>query len=170
MPPKSKTPCEILRIVRFLMLFWWWNQCTSLEGVWRSQGYAYIFEIRGAGLKAFEITTTTRVLGFTAQLQRVAAAGREATFKSRDEGVSFVRTGGTNDHKLLHQEEAVPDIRIDRIESLPAVCEHLTADTPLNNFEVFVRTWAEQYMPSNIYRLSAGMRLGRGLSRSIDPK
>ncbi len=119
---------------------------SSLDGIWRSQGYAYIFEIKGKALKAYEVTTTTCVVGFTAQLQTSVAAGREVTFKSKDEGVSFVRTGGNHDHKAMHQEGAVPDIRIDRIESLPPVCRHPTADTPLNNFEVFSRTWAEQYI------------------------
>jgi carboxyl-terminal processing protease len=143
---------EIVPALRFLLLF----VCgfaaispaaqPSLNGVWRSHGYAYIFEIAGPSLKAFEVTTTTCVLGFSAQLQRVAAAGRQATFKSKDEGVFFVRAGGSNDHKLIHQEETVPDIRIDRIASLPAVCDHLTSDTPSNNFEVFARTWAEQYI------------------------
>ena len=115
------------RAVRFLVLFGCGFEPISpaaqplLNGVWRSQGYAYVFEIRGPDLKAFEVTATTCVLGFTAQLQRVAGPGREATFKSKDEGVFFIRTGGTDDHKLIHREEAVPDIGIDRIESLVAV-------------------------------------------------
>jgi hypothetical protein len=105
-----------------------------------------VFEIQGSVLKAFEITTTTCVQGFTAQRQRAAVADREATFKSKDEGVFFVRAGGTNDHKLLHLEESVPDIRIERIEVLPAVCVKLSTNTPPSNFEVFSRTWAEHYI------------------------
>jgi hypothetical protein len=142
----------LVRVVRLLMLFVWLaailfgNAQPSLDGVWRSQGYGYVFEIRGPVFKAFELTKTTCVLGFTAQLQHAAAAGREATFKSKDEGVFFVKTGGTNDHKLLHEEEAVADIHIDRVENLPTICDHPTANTPQNNFEVFTRTFAEQYI------------------------
>jgi hypothetical protein len=117
-----------------------------LDGVWRSQGYGYVFEIRGPVFKAFELTQTTCVLGFTAQRQAAPANGREATFKSKDEGVFFVKTGGLNDHKLLHQEDAVADVHIDRIENLPPLCDHPTTNTPPQNFEVFTRTFAEQYI------------------------
>jgi hypothetical protein len=37
----------------------------SLEGVWRSQGYGYVFEIQGPVLKAFEVSTTVRLAGLT---------------------------------------------------------------------------------------------------------
>ncbi len=63
----------------------------SLDGFWRSEGYGYVFEIKGAALNAFEVTTTTCVPGLSAQRQRTLTTGREATFKSRDDGVfSFV--------------------------------------------------------------------------------
>ena len=118
----------------------------SLDGVWQSQGYGYVFEIQGPVLKAFEVTTTTCVLGFTAQRLSRAISEREATFKTKDKEVYCVRTGGTSDHKLLHQEESIVDIRIDRIAKLPVVCDQPTANTPLDNFEVFTRTWAENYI------------------------
>ena len=117
-----------------------------LDGVWRSQEYGYVFEIQGPVLKAFEVTTTTCVPGFTAKRLDSAVPGREATFKSKDKEVYFVRTGGTNDHKLLHQDDSVTDIRIDRVARMPAVCDQPTANTPLSNFEVFTRTWAENYI------------------------
>jgi len=118
----------------------------SLDGIWLSQGYGYVFEIQGPVLKTFEITTRTCVPGFTAQRQNTVAAGQEATFKTKDKEVYFVRTGGTGDHKLLHQGDAVTDIRIDRIMKLPAACDQPTANTPFNNFEVFTRTFAEHYV------------------------
>lgn len=37
-------------------------------------------------------------------------------------------------------------MRIDRLPRLPPVCDHPTPDTPLNNFEVFTQTWAENYI------------------------
>jgi hypothetical protein len=37
-------------------------------------------------------------------------------------------------------------VRIDRIAKLPAACEHPTPNTPQGNFEVFTRTWAENYI------------------------
>ena len=118
----------------------------SLDGVWQSQGYSYVFEIQGPVLKAFEVTTTTCVPGFTAKRLNSAVPGREATFQLKDKGTYFVRTGSTDNHKLLHQGDSVTDIRIDRMARMPAVCDQPTANTPLGNFEVFTRTWAENYI------------------------
>jgi hypothetical protein len=130
----------------------------SLDGVWLSQGYGSVFEINGHALREFEITKTTCVQGFTAQRQAGIVAGREATFRSKDDGTFFVRTGGTADHRFLHREDSVPDIRIDRTARIPAVCEHPTANTPFDNFEVFSRTWAEHYISFELRHASAPPR------------
>jgi hypothetical protein len=42
----------------------------------------------------------------------------------------FVRAGGANDHKLLHNDGRLPR----------------TANNPLDHFEVFAATWAEHYI------------------------
>ncbi len=94
----------------------------------------------------FEVTTTTCVPGFTAQRDPAAIAGREATFTTSDGDVLFIRPGGTADHRVLHQDGAASDVRIDRLARLPSVCEHPTPNTPAGNFEVFSRTWAENYI------------------------
>ncbi len=121
-------------------------QAQSLDGVWRSRGYGYVFDIHGPALKSFEVTETTCVPGFTANRDTTSAPGREATFKSADGEIFFVRTSASNDHKLQHNEGSASDIRIDRLPRIPAVCDHPPANTPLDNFEVFTRTWAEHYI------------------------
>jgi hypothetical protein len=121
-------------------------QTSSLDGVWRSQGYGHVLEIKGLMLKSFEVTATTCVPDGTARREEVQITGREATFKTPQGSVFFIRAGGTADHKLLHNEGSASDVRIDRIPSLPAVCDHPTPDTPEGNFEVFTRTWAEHYI------------------------
>ena len=118
----------------------------SLDGVWQSQGYGYIFEIQGPVLKAFEVTTTTCIPGFTAKRSNDITPGREATFKTKNKGIYFVRSGGSNDHKLLHQGDSVADVRIDRLSRTPTACDELTGNTPINNFEVFTRTFTEHYI------------------------
>lgn len=118
----------------------------SLDGFWQSEGYGYVFQISGSTLKAFEVTTTTCVESFVARKRRATVLGREATFVTKNDGVFFIRTGGTNDRKLMHQEETVPDILIRRVTALPPVCSEPTANTPLGNFEVFAQTWAEHYI------------------------
>lgn len=118
----------------------------SLDGVWRSEGYGYVFEVKGASWKAFEVTTTTCVPGFTATQSKVPLKGQESTFKRLDGDVFFVRTGGSNDHKVVHFDGSASDMRMDRLPQMPAVCDRLTPNTPKDDFEVFTRAWAENYI------------------------
>lgn len=118
----------------------------SLDGFWRSQGYGYVFEIDGQKVRTFEVTATTCVPGDTAEREATDLPGSAATFRTKDGEVFFVRMGGTDDHKQLHNEGSASDVRIDRLPRRPAVCDRPTANTPLDNFEVFSRTWAEHYI------------------------
>jgi len=118
----------------------------ALDGVWRSLGYGYVFEINGPVIRAFEVTTSTCLSGFTARNDGSAVPGREATFRSGGGDVWFVRSGGRGDHWLLHNEGSASNIRIVRVPQLPASCSHPPANTPAGNFEVFTRTWAENYI------------------------
>ncbi len=136
-----------------LLMFLLWTlipvasaRTSTLEGVWRSQGYGYIFEIKGATAKAFEVTVTTCVPGLTARREAAVIAGRDATFKTESGGVFYIRAGGSENHKLLHNEGSASDVRIDRMENLPVVCNAPTPNPPADNFEVFARTWAEHYI------------------------
>src|SRR5579885_2233661 len=118
----------------------------SPDGVWRSEGYGYVFEFSGPTLKAFEVTERTCVPGFTAARENGVAPGREATFRTGDGDVYFIRAAAAGDHRLLHNQGSASDIRIDRLAQRPLICSHPTANTPPDNFEVFTRTWAENYI------------------------
>lgn len=118
----------------------------SINGVWKSEGYGYVFEVTGGNWKAFEVTATTCVPSFTATQLQTALEGRKSTFKKKDGDVFFVRAGGSNDHKVLHFDGSASDMRVDRLREIPSVCQQMTPDTPIDNFEVFTRTWAEQYI------------------------
>ena len=121
----------------------------SLDGIWQSQGYGYVFEIQGPRLKAFEVTSTTCVPGLTGRLQKAVTPGREATFKTSERDLLFIRTDESNranDERLLHFEGSASDLQIDRLQKIPAVCEPPTPNTPPANFEVLARTFDEQYI------------------------
>jgi hypothetical protein len=118
----------------------------SLDGVWRSEGYGLVFQIQGSNLKTFEVTTATCVADGTALRNGNVSNSRGATFKTSDAHVFSVRSGGSANHKTLHSEGSASDVRIDRIPQLPTFCEHPTPNTPAGNFEVFVRTWTENYI------------------------
>jgi hypothetical protein len=121
-------------------------QAQSVDGVWRSRGYGDVFEIHGPTVKTYQVTSTTCVPGFTGQRDPGTIAGRDATFTHDRNEVLFIRSGGNADHKLLHNEGSASDVRLDRLPHLPAVCDHPTPNTPAGNFEVFARTWAENYI------------------------
>ena len=118
----------------------------TLDGIWQSQGYGYVLSIKAGALTEYEITTSTCVQGFISRLEAVQSHGWDAVFQSKSEGRLFLGAAGTNERAILHLEDSVPDIRLDRIPGLPATCEHPTANTPSGNFEVFTRTFAENYI------------------------
>jgi hypothetical protein len=116
-----------------------------LDGIWQSQGYGYVFEFQGSALHAFEVTETTCVRSFSAKEAR-EVNGRDATFRGPDGLVLSIDSGITPDHRLLHIEGSASRIRIDRLSRKPEVCDRLTPNTPLGNFEVFAQTWSEHYI------------------------
>ncbi len=118
----------------------------SLDGAWVSQGYGYLLEIEGRTLKVSEVTATTCVPGATAERVDGAVPGREATFKTPEGHVLFIREGGDEDHKRVHSDGSASDVRIDRVRRRPSVCNRPVENTPLGNFDVFSRTWAEHYI------------------------
>jgi hypothetical protein len=118
----------------------------ALDGLWRSEGYGYVFEINSEILKAFEVTTRTCVPAFTAKRDSGSVPDREATFRTADGDVYFVRAGDRGDHRRLHAVGSASDMRIDRLPEMPAICDRPTGNTPMDNFEVFTRTWAENYI------------------------
>jgi Peptidase family S41 len=124
----------------------------SLDGVWRSQGYGDVFRVQGRDLREFEVTSKTCVAGFVAR--RVATHDREAAFKIADGGILFLKPGDSDDHKLLHFDSDEYDIRIDRLPEMPRLCDPPTANTPRDNYEVFTRTFAENYISFDLKQIN----------------
>lgn len=116
-----------------------------LDGIWESDGFGYVFAIAGRNLTAFEVTATTCVASFTAQRVQGVQSADAAIFRS-SEDVYLIRKGAPDGTWFIRQRETIADIKIERIERIPAVCENPTPDTPEGNFEVFTQTWAEHYI------------------------
>ena len=117
----------------------------SLDGAWRSEGYGLHFDVSGTTLKAYELTAISCRPSFTAERESAAAAG-EMTFKVVGQPATYIlRPGGSADRWLVHRNGAASDMVIRRVRAAPALCAQPIADTPPNNFDVFTRTWAEQY-------------------------
>jgi len=117
----------------------------SFDGRWTSEGYGLYFDVSGSTLKAFEVTAISCLPAFTAERASDASNG-DVMFKVVDRPTTLiVRAGGTADRRLLHQNGAASDMVVRRRSAAPEVCAKPAADTPMTNFDVFARTWAEQY-------------------------
>jgi hypothetical protein len=120
-------------------------QAQSLDGSWSAEGYGLYFELSGPTLKAFEVTSMSCLPSFSAERSAAESNGDDA-FKVVDRPTTFIlRSGGNPDRRFLHMNGAASDIAIRRQRGAPATCSTPTPDTPLSNFDVFTRTWAEQY-------------------------
>ncbi|WP_321471588.1 S41 family peptidase [uncultured Paludibaculum sp.] len=124
-----------------------------LDGVWRSQGWGYVFQIQGTSWQAFEVTSTTCVVGYTAKRQPGETAGREATFRTREGEVFFIEADADDRHKRVVRPTELTSLAMERLDKLPAVCAPPTANTPLGNFDVFARTFAEHYISFDLRKV-----------------
>jgi hypothetical protein len=96
-------------------------------------------------MKAYELTGISCLPSFTAQRGGEDGASG-TTFKVVGQAGTFLlRSGGSSDRWLMHRNGAASDIVIRRVSTAPAPCTEPLPDTPLNNFDVFAHTWAEQY-------------------------
>jgi hypothetical protein len=118
----------------------------TLDGVWRSQGWGYAYLVRGANWQAFEVTSETCVVGAQAARQRSAPPGHDASFRIRGGGIFYIDPAAGPDQKRIVTPGGLTSIVIERLADLPPACRMPTADTPLGNFEVFTRTFAEHYI------------------------
>jgi peptidase S41-like protein len=117
----------------------------SLDGAWRSEGYGLYFDVSGSTLKAYELTAVSCLPSFTAERTSDSPAGH-VTFTVVERPARYIfRSGGSSNRQLVHMNGAASDMVVRRLDSAPALCARPIADTPLTNFDVFARTWAEQY-------------------------
>jgi hypothetical protein len=117
----------------------------SLDGVWSTDGYGYVFEIAGNTFEAFEVTSVSCLPGYTARAS-VTPAGALGAFTRTDSPVTFViRPDAVPMHARIDVPDAASDMIIRRIDRKPAVCDNPTPDTPQSNFDVFAATWTEHY-------------------------
>jgi hypothetical protein len=142
---------------------------STLDGVWRSQGWGYIYRLRGADWQAFEVTSTTCVPGARAELQHKGSPGHEASFRTRDGGIFHIDASADQVHKRIVTPAGLSHIVIERLPKLPAACLTPTPDTPLDNFEVFTRTFAEHYIGFDLRHIEWEQRVA-AQRRQITPQ
>jgi hypothetical protein len=118
----------------------------ALNGVWRSQGWGFVYSVRETDWQAFELTGTTCVAASKAKRITSDVPGIEATFRYRNGDVFSIVADGDSNRRRITTPTGLTSIAIERIAVIPGACTPPTANTPLNNFDVFTRTFAEQYI------------------------
>jgi len=117
------------------------------SAIWTSEGYGYVFEIARDTLRAFEVTDISCIPSFTAVVAPgVAPAGGVQAFRFTGAPVTvLLLPDGSAERARFHLNGAASDIVLRRASRKPTVCDRATRNTPMSNFDVFARTWAEQY-------------------------
>jgi hypothetical protein len=113
----------------------------ELDGVWKSEGYGNVYELHDNTMNAFEVTTRSCVPAFVATRVASSSLGQDEVFRVKGRDPIVISAGKGKDDKLLNHS-----IQISRLPQLPEICSIPTANTPLGNFQVFTRTFEEQYI------------------------
>ena len=116
---------------------------TLLDGVWLSGGYGQAIEIRNNLLQIYEITSVSCIAGASAKRHPGSKPGSVA-FEGGSTGTLLLTPGDVIDRLWLN-EGGVSNVELHRTSGLPETCSHKTPNTPEWNYEVFWRTFAEQY-------------------------
>jgi hypothetical protein len=119
-------------------------QAQALDGVWRTEGYGNVFEVRGTTLQMYEITSATCLRTSTASLDTTARPGPRFKESNDADGLLVIRDQGP-DRMRFHNIGAASDMVAVRLRALPATCGQAVLNTPESNFDLFARTWSEQY-------------------------
>ncbi|MFH8410851.1 S41 family peptidase [Streptomyces sp. NPDC018019] len=117
----------------------------SLEGVWRMDGYGTLVTIEGRQLRTYETTavsclpgsvrgTRTGLPGPGGRMVFAVRDGARVTVAPRSDGVARLSIQDNVGHRTLH-----------RITRLPSRCHQRPAQDPRTVFDVFWRTYAENY-------------------------
>jgi hypothetical protein len=115
-------------------------QTHVLDGTWITNGYGQIIQIKGSKLEIYETTTISCVLAETA-----ASKDQPNLFVSEDGEDDFLLKLDANHAVLRLNEGSLSDIEVHRTAQLPASCETPPQNTALNSYNIFWKTFSEQY-------------------------
>lgn len=117
----------------------------SLDGTWRSDGYGWVFDIRGDSLRAREVTAVSCIASFRAHREATVPVGAVAAFTFDGAPITVqVLRDPSADAMRLHVEGSASDYIIRRA-SAPAICDRETAKDAQTTFDVLWHNYAEHY-------------------------
>lgn len=125
----------------------------QVDGLWLTDGYGRLLEISGDTLKISEVTAISCLPGASFKRDPTGADPHEVRFVGAEFNPDVsalddyrLRQGDDAENLRLQVVGAIADIDLHRVHRKPAPClKAPLADTPLNNFDVFTATYAENY-------------------------
>jgi len=118
----------------------------SIDGVWVLEGYGMVIEVEGTSMRGLDVTGISCAPSFTVSRRSTTRPGAIAEFGPEEgPGVMLVLPDDRPDRIRLQPLGTASHRVARRTDALPVECAQPSADTPENNFEVFARTWSEQY-------------------------
>ncbi|MGW1375909.1 S41 family peptidase [Streptomyces sp. NPDC002446] len=117
----------------------------SLEGVWRMDGYGTLVTIKGRSLRTYETTAVSCLPGaVTGTRVGTPDPDGRSRFAVPDSAPVTVAPQGTGRARLA-MEDSVGGRLLHRIGALPGRCAQRPSRDPRAAFDVFWRTYAENY-------------------------
>jgi hypothetical protein len=114
------------------------------DHIWRSDGYSMIVTVTGSQTRTYETTAISCIPD--KPIYQVGSPAADGTVSYGEKGVATEtirpNTGG---HATMHMWGSAADYDLLPISALPANCSVPVPDTPINNFDVFWQTFAENY-------------------------
>jgi hypothetical protein len=141
--PRGTVLIAIVCIVGLQNAAWAQNLWPNVDGLWRTDGYGEMLELRQNTLQIYEVTSTTCVPAGKAKKRPKSGSG-EIVFEGGTVG-TLRMTASDDPGTLWLHNGGVSGIALQRAPALPNTCGHQVSNTPESNYEVFWRTFSEQY-------------------------
>jgi|HubBroStandDraft_2_1064218.scaffolds.fasta_scaffold00505_10 hypothetical protein len=117
---------------------------TSLEGLWLSDGYGLMVELKPDELQTYELTSISCIASRHAKPSDKTEGVSTVVFLSGSATIRITRTDDPNT-LAMHTDGTASDIILHRTSTRPGSCGRDQVNSPKENYRIFWQTFAEQY-------------------------
>ena len=121
------------------------DRAGAMDGVWRSEGYGWIFEVRDGQAQKYDVTAISCLPTKTLTQLGPADADGTVRFAGKSGTVSTTLRGLGGGRAVARLTGTVADIDLVALPALPDACTRKTPTDPLTTFDVFWTTFSENY-------------------------
>src|SRR5260370_19223879 len=141
---------SIAALIALLATFFTPAIAQSFDGLWQSQAYGLLVEIRGGKMSVSQITSISCQPWWTAKRSESIGNKSEVVFK-RGDAVIHLTPVLSPDMLIMRESVSISSMELRRVNDRPENCSEKLANTPQNNYAVFYQTFAEQFALFPLY-------------------